>query len=150
MDYFHHPREVGYLCESCDFELWTPIATLSTSTLGLYDDSRFRGRCILALHDHYDNLAELPENMAASFMEDIRIASVAIQKASGADRMNLAILGNRDPHIHAHLIPRFPLEEEFPRDSPWKDSRVKEALPQNLKERLVSDIAAHLIRTPIA
>jgi len=44
-----------YRCATCGFELHHPIATLSVSALGLYDDARFPGRCILALRPPRDS-----------------------------------------------------------------------------------------------
>lgn len=124
----------------CGFVLWNPVAQSETSRLGLYDDARFPGRCILRLDAHYESLEELPEDVLMSFMQDIQAAMSAIKAATGAARVNVAILGNRDPHVHAHLIPRFPGEEEFPDCSPWNDMRVKAALPDESRITIMSGI----------
>jgi len=112
-------------CSSCGFELWQPIALSSHSKLGLYNDDRFPGRCILALREHRFSLDQLPMDTLMGFMRDIQIAMCAIRAATGAERVNISILGNREPHVHAHLIPRFPDREEFPDCSPWNDRRPK-------------------------
>lgn len=124
----------------CGFMLWNPIAESEFSRLGLYDDARFPGRCILRLNAHYDSLEELPEDVLLSFMQDVQIAMLAIKAATGAARVNVAILGNRDPHVHAHLIPRFPSEEHFPDCSPWNDLRHKENLSDESRITIMSAI----------
>jgi hypothetical protein len=124
----------------CGFMLWNPIATSEFSRLGLYDDARFPGRCILRLNTHYDSFEELPADVLMSFMADIQSSMSAIRLATGAARVNVAILGNRDPHVHAHLIPRFPDEEQFPDCSPWNDLRLKTNLPVNSRIAIMSAI----------
>lgn len=126
-------------CE-CGFVLWNPIAKSETSRLGLYDDARFPGRCILRLDAHYDSLEELPEDILISFMEDVQTSISAIKAATGAVRVNVAILGNRDSHVHAHLIPRFPEKEQFPDCSPWNDQRTKENLSTESRIFIMSAI----------
>lgn len=112
-------------CEVCGFLLWEPIASSIYSKLGFYNDDRFPGRCILELSEHRDSFESLPMNSMLGFVRDIQIAIQAIRIVTGAKRVNVAILGNRDPHLHAHLIPRFPSQEEFPDCSPWNDPRSK-------------------------
>ena len=129
-------------CLECGFLLWEPIAVSAHSRLGLYNDDRFPGRCILALHGHYASLDALPPEVLIGFMSDVQTAIRAIQIATGAARVNTAILGNRDPHVHAHLIPRYPEHEEFPDCSPWNDPRKKGKLgglrARSIKERILA------------
>lgn len=133
-------------CAQCNFELWEPIAESETSVLGLYNDDRFPGRSIIKLKRHKDSLEELTETELASFMTNVTIAIRAIKQATGAARVNLAILGNREPHVHAHLIPRFPEREEFPDCSPWNDRREKGKLEQTTVEDIKHDIYKELLK----
>jgi diadenosine tetraphosphate (Ap4A) HIT family hydrolase len=134
-------------CE-CGFVLWNPIAQSDYSSLGLYDDARFPGRSILRLKTHYDSLEEVPTDILMGFMQDVQVAMAAIRTASGAARVNVAILGNRDPHVHAHLVPRFPLAEEFPDCSPWNDLRLKTSLPVAEKARIIAAIGKAVEELP--
>lgn len=125
-------------------KLWEPIAFSQHSKLGLYNDDRFPGRSILVLRDTYTALEDVPMDTMISFMRDIQISMAAIKNATGAKRVNMSILGNRDPQVHAHLIPRFPENEEFPDSSPWNDMRPKGTLGRDeveiLKERIMNEI----------
>jgi diadenosine tetraphosphate (Ap4A) HIT family hydrolase len=100
-------------------ELWRPLVKLNVSTLGLYDDERYPGRCLLVLDEHWEDLATVPENLACDLLADARRAASAVQKAVGADRINYAVLGNVEPHVHFHLIPRRWSEDPAPGRSPW-------------------------------
>lgn len=130
----------------CGFVLWQPIAQSEYSSLGLYDDARFPGRSILRLNEHQDAFEKVPADMLMGFMQDIQAAMTAIQIATGAARVNVAILGNRDPHVHAHLVPRLPEKEEFPDCSPWNDLRPKTSLDGIEKARIKTSILEALKR----
>lgn len=127
--------------------LWNPIAATPHSRLGLYSDDRFPGRCILApnAQEPYRDLADLPLGTLTGFIRDAQFAMRAIQCATGAARVNLAILGNRDPFVHAHLIPRFPKREAKPDCSPWDDPRIRRNLVPSEQQRLVLLIWAKLL-----
>lgn len=131
-------------CQQCGFELWEPIAQSTYTSLGLYNDDRFPGRCILSLREHKESLEKLTVDAMVFFMRDIQIAMKAIRQATNATRVNVAILGNRETHLHAHLVPRFPENEQFPDYSPWNDLRPKRKLPCAETERLKNAIFGHL------
>jgi len=118
-------------CSTCSFELWNPITELNHSAVGLYDDERFIGRSLVVLNEHYELLEDLPPEKLLGFMTDIQETVNVIKKVTGSRRVNVAILGNREPHVHAHLIPRYPEGEIKPDSSPWDDPRKKSTMPEN-------------------
>jgi len=121
-------------CSECGFELWLPIAELTTGVLGLYNDARFPGRCIFALREHHEDLAALSDSLLFSYAREATRSASAIRIAVGSSRINYAVLGNAEPHVHFHLIPRFPETEPKPRNSPWDDPRPKaELTPSELR-----------------
>lgn len=124
-------------CETCGFDLWLTYGELSVSDIGLYSDARFPGRSILRLKGHYDRLESVPADEAFGFMKDIQRASLLLRETTGAERVNVAILGNSEAHVHAHLIPRWPLLEAKPGSSPWDDPRPREALEKTTMEELL-------------
>lgn len=131
-------------CDQCGFSLWLPIMDLRSARLGLYDDARFPGRCILSLNQHYDLMEDVPAATFHQFMSDVQLVQVAIRIATGCDRVNLAVLGNRERHVHAHLIPRVSASEPFPEDSPWRDSRKLSVMPVSQREVTMSKISRAL------
>lgn len=124
-------------CETCGFSLWNPIKNLSTSSLSLYDDGRFPGRCILKLNLHYEALEDIPNLLLNQYMADVKEAVNLIKQVTGSLRVNIAILGNTVPHVHAHLIPRYPENEQYPGKSPWNDQRLLFPLPELVKQDLL-------------
>jgi diadenosine tetraphosphate (Ap4A) HIT family hydrolase len=101
------------------------IADLSISTLLLFRDQRFRGYCILSFVDENStNLEALSDSDYNEFMQDLRAASKAIRTALTPDHMNYELLGNSNPRLHWHIVPRYktdprwgrPIWEEWPRN----------------------------------
>lgn len=134
----------AYQCDRCDFALWLPIDDLEVSTLGLYDDARFPGRCILALRRHADELIELDDEEAAALMNDARTAARAIYSATNCDRMNYAVLGNTVSHVHFHLIPRKHEGDPIPTRPPWEHPDPKTKLPAGEADNLIQAIGSAL------
>jgi diadenosine tetraphosphate (Ap4A) HIT family hydrolase len=105
-----------------DDVIW--IAELAISTLFLYREQRFRGYCILSF-SAWDatSLEALSDEEYQQFFMDLRMASNAVRSALSPDHMNYELLGNSNPHLHWHIIPRYktdprwgrPIWEEWPR-----------------------------------
>lgn len=95
------------------------------------------------LNNHYEDFTDVPAEETAGFMEDIKNAMSIIKEVTGCERVNLAILGNAVPHVHAHLIPRFPSQEEFPNKSPWNDKRPLSQLLEPQLHELIQQIQSH-------
>ncbi|KKN66630.1 hypothetical protein LCGC14_0469650 [marine sediment metagenome] len=136
-----------YKCE-CGFELWNPIVShkdslLSCSYLSLYDDARFLGRCILSYNEHEEDFADMDLFDMTAFMSDVQQAGRAIQKATGAERINYAILGNAVPHVHVHIIPRYGTDP-YPKKSPWNHPGKVMSLEEALKYKIIEDIQMQL------
>ena|SRR3990172_3945498 len=101
------------------------IAELSISTLFLHREQRFRGYCILSFSAwNATSLEALSAEEYQLFFQDLRIGSKAIRSAFNPDHMNYEILGNSNPHLHWHIIPRYktdprwgqPIWEQWPRN----------------------------------
>jgi diadenosine tetraphosphate (Ap4A) HIT family hydrolase len=136
--------QASYTCSTCGFELWLPVLTLDVSTLGLYNDARFPGRSILALHEHYEDLSDVEPDLLSQFMADVSSAGRAIKSATEADRMNYAVLGNIEPHVHFHLIPRVLAKDPVPQRPPWEHPAPVSPLSQDEVDRISDAIARHL------
>lgn len=84
----------------------------------MYDDARYPGRLIVSLRRHHEHFDDLREDTTAMFMADVQKCSRILRKLDGVRRVNIAVLGNRDPHVHAHVIPRYADEVNADR-APW-------------------------------
>lgn len=132
-------------CETCGFELWNHIPEpLPVSSLGLYSDNRFPGRSILKLNTHKETLEDLEPELLTAFMLDVQKAVKVLKQVTGSNRINVAVLGNTVPHVHAHRIPRYPETETFPGKSPWNDPRPLQPLTVTQQTWFLTEISAAL------
>ena len=129
-----------YRCADCGMEIGDVIANLESGALAHYSDREFAGRCVLVLHEHVEHLEELSPAALTQLMLDVRRAGRAIRKATGARRLNYAVLGNAAPHLHVHLIPRGGTNDLRGTDTPWGPPPPALPLPEDEAERLRSEI----------
>lgn len=126
------------------------IAQLSISTLKLFRDQRFRGYSLLIIdREDATNLDALSAEDYQAFFLDLRTASHAIRAALNPDHMNYELLGNSNPHLHWHIIPRYktdprwgqPIWEGWPRN---EFNLNRHTLPESEYEQIVLQIRSHL------
>lgn len=133
-----------YTCNECGFDIWHPIRELQTSVLGLYDDRRFPGRCILSLKQHAEHYDEIAPNVWQTFSRDAQRAGKAIRMATKASRLNIALMGNVVPHLHFHIFPRHSDREPLPNRPPWEHPEESGPLDIATKGAMIDAIAAAL------
>lgn len=114
-----------FVCKSCAFSIWRPIADLAVSAVGLYDDRRFPGRCLVVFREHVEHLTEVSDTEAHQFLDDARMVAKALLHLLPGTRINYAVLGNTEPHLHMHLIPRVPHEDPVPLRTPWEHPEAR-------------------------
>ncbi|SIL99567.1 Uncharacterised protein [Mycobacteroides abscessus subsp. abscessus] len=131
-------------CGFCGFSVWLPIAQLSAADVGLYDDGRFPGRLLVSAREHHDHLDQMPADELGLFMADIQRACRALRSLSGVRRVNVAVLGNREPHVHAHLIPRRPGEMNA-KSAPWDGADPRVSLEPSVRVELINRLRELLI-----
>lgn len=88
-------------------DLMIEVAPLQVSTLYLFKEQTYRGRCIVAYRDHVNELYELPGPELAKFMQDVARAAKAIRTAMGAAKINYGAYSDKMPHLHVHLVPKY-------------------------------------------
>ncbi|MDB5324892.1 MAG: hypothetical protein JWM57_461 [Phycisphaerales bacterium] len=119
------------------------ICKMKSGHLVLSDMQTPRGWCILVNVPVVDDLADLDEAGRAQFLTDMAAAGEALQKATGAYRINYSILGNTDPALHAHIHPRFRDEPDDLRRQPlWAIWRHLDRKPfdANREAPLIAEI----------
>jgi diadenosine tetraphosphate (Ap4A) HIT family hydrolase len=133
-----------YRCSECGVEIGDVIANFESGALVHYSDREFAGRCVLFLREHAEHLEELSPEALTQLMQDVRRAGQAIRKATGAKRINYAVLGNVAPHIHVHLIPRGGAGDLRGTDTPWGPPPPSEPLPEEQADRMRAEIVKAL------
>ena len=97
----------------------TVMRRLDAGFAGIGDVQFLPGYSVLLTDDPaVQRLSELPRGTRLAFLADMDRLGEAVERAcrrveSGFRRVNLEILGNSDPFLHAHVWPRYEWE---PRD----------------------------------
>jgi histidine triad (HIT) family protein len=71
----------------------------------------FPGPSLLVPRDHYETLADLPDELVAPLFESARLLSAAIPKAMRKPGSFVAlnnVVSQSVPHLHVHVVPRKP------------------------------------------
>lgn len=90
------------------------VAELAVSRLYLNPDQRYAGSCIVVARRHVVEITELLPGEQDAFWQDVRRAAAAVQGAFAPDKLNVAMLGNLVPHLHAHVIARRHTDAAWP------------------------------------
>jgi diadenosine tetraphosphate (Ap4A) HIT family hydrolase len=85
----------------------------------------WKGYALFVAKTHVEELFELASDARQFYLGDMVAASRAIKRAVGAERMNVAQLGNEIGRLHFHLIPRFgETDPGNPRTPIWSVDRA--------------------------
>lgn len=69
----------------------------------------FPGHCLLITKRHIPTLADLPSSLVHVVFDNVRIVSIAVQRAMNAEGTFVAInnvVSQSVPHFHVHIVPR--------------------------------------------
>ena len=94
----------------------------------LLNDADYPAYCRVELLAHVKEMTDLPPADRARTMKVVFAVEAAMREVIRPDKVNLASLGNKTPHMHWHVIPRFEGDKHFP-NSHWgevvRDSQVQ-------------------------
>ncbi|MGB4413577.1 MAG: HIT family protein [Paludibacter sp.] len=88
-------------------DLMIRICELSVSTLFLFKEQSYYGRCIVAYKDHVNELFELSEENRNAFMSDVCKVAEAMQKVFVPAKINYGAYSDKLAHLHFHLVPKY-------------------------------------------
>jgi diadenosine tetraphosphate (Ap4A) HIT family hydrolase len=94
------------------------IARLPSGWVVMAEKQVVRGYCLLLPDPVVPDLNALDNESRANFLRDMAIVGDALLEVTGAARINYEILGNLEPALHAHVLPRYPDEPEETRTKP--------------------------------
>lgn len=102
--------------------IFCKLANGEIPTNSIYEDDKFnvildngpatKGHCLILPKDHYADLFELPEDVAADAMKLAKKLAESLKNKLSADGVNLvqnngAAAGQTVHHFHLHIIPRY-------------------------------------------
>jgi diadenosine tetraphosphate (Ap4A) HIT family hydrolase len=94
----------------------------------LLNDADYPAYCRVELIAHVKEMTDLAANEQYRLMKVVFAVETAMRETIQPDKINLASLGNKTPHLHWHIIPRFSDDKHFP-NSHWGDARTDIATP---------------------
>lgn len=92
-------------------ELARVVARMVSGWAVLGDPQITRGYCLLLPDPVVPHLNSLAAEARAQFLRDMAALGDAVLAVTGAERINYEILGNVEPALHAHVIPRHASED---------------------------------------
>ena len=104
----------------------------------LLHDTDYPAYCRVELLAHTKEMTDLPPHERARMMKTVFAVELAIREIFNPDKINLASLGNKTPHLHWHVIPRFEDDKHFP-NSHWGEV-MREGNFTPLNEANINDL----------
>ena len=115
----------------------------------LLNDADYPAYCRVELIAHIKEMTDLAPEDRARMMKTVFAVETAMREIIQPDKINLASLGNKTPHLHWHVIPRFENDKHFP-NSHWGEATNAalqaniHALSSQVKPALADNIKAHI------
>lgn len=126
-------------------ELARVVAKMASGWAVLGDPQITRGYCLLLPDPVVRDLNELTGAAREQFLHDMASLGDAVLAVTGAERINYEILGNVEPALHAHVVPRHANEDPELRKKPVWLHDWNAAQPFGEPDlALAREIAAHL------
>ena len=88
-------------------DLMIEISDLNVSTLFLFKEQTYHGRCVVAYKDHVNELFELSEEDRSAFMKDVCHVAETMSKVFDAAKINYGAYSDKLQHLHFHLTPKY-------------------------------------------
>ena len=133
-------------CELCDSPGGKVLWDDGFARVVLVGHADHPGFCRVILNAHRKEMTDLAEAERVRLMNVVFVVERLLRELLGADKINLASLGNMVPHLHWHVIPRFAGDPHFP-NSVWSQKMREGVRPlppgftHTLRERLADLLA---------
>lgn len=112
----------------------------------LLTNTDFPGFCRVVLNHHEKEMTDLSDSEQHRLMRVVFKVEQAIRDVLQPEKINLASLGNKTPHIHWHVTPRYEGDATFP-NSIWSPVNTNPRAPLNVEEtaQLKNKVTALLV-----
>lgn len=129
------------------------VQELETGYVVIGDYQFFKGYALFLCKRHVFELHELDKEFEKKFLYEMSVVAKAVFKAFKPQKLNYELLGNSEPHLHWHIIPRRQTDP-MPNKPIWavnKDIRSNEKTrpkPEELvelKKTLISSLSTYAV-----
>jgi diadenosine tetraphosphate (Ap4A) HIT family hydrolase len=126
-------------------ELARVIKKMTSGWAVIGDPQITRGYCLLLPDPVVPHLNALIDDEREQFLRDMTLLGDVVLAVTGADRINYEILGNVEPALHAHVIPRHASEDPDLRKKPvwlhdWSAAPAVDAQAIALARRIAAQL----------
>ncbi|MCB2352538.1 HIT family protein [Clostridium estertheticum] len=87
--------------------LMIEVCKLEASTLYLFKEQTYKGRCVVAYNGHKSELFNLTDEERSKFMGDVSRVAGALNKAFSPDKINYGAYADTMTHLHFHIVPKY-------------------------------------------
>jgi len=130
-------RKSGVECPMCsDTSEADVVAELPSGRVHLQNDADYRGYCILVFRRHAVELHDLTDEERRQWIDDISRIGRAISDRCEPAKLNVSMLGNMMPHLHCHIMPRYPEDPDWGRPPVYRRPAERRQLPLEEYEAL--------------
>ncbi|MCD4785303.1 MAG: HIT family protein [Candidatus Eremiobacteraeota bacterium] len=135
-------------CKICKYLTTTEtdrffITRLSSSIVRLKKDQYNRGYITVYFHDHKENITELSDEENLGLYQDMLKMAKAVKEIFSPDHMNYLLMGNKVPHLHWHIIPRYKWEVNWG-TAIWVEPQPEVELKDEEYAEIINEIRMHL------
>lgn len=88
-------------------DLMIEICKLEVSTLYLFKEQTYKGRCVVAYNGHKSEIFNLNDEELSQYMKDVASVAGALNKAFSPDKINYGAYADKMTHLHFHIVPKY-------------------------------------------
>lgn len=82
------------------------ICSLEVSDVFLLKDQTYKGRCVIALREHADEIFELSDETRNKFFAELNQLCKVLADIYKPEKINAAAYGDKMKHFHFHIVPK--------------------------------------------
>jgi len=125
--------DISNACDLCDGDGGELLFNNGSLRVVLVDEPAYPGFCRVIWKGHVKEMTDLAPADRSAVMSAVWAVETAVREVMQPEKINVASLGNMTPHVHWHVIPRYPDDAHFP--SPvWAEAR-RDSAAASLAER---------------
>lgn len=94
-------------------DLMIEICELKVSTVFLFREQTYSGRCIVAYKDHSKERYDLQGEELLAYMEDVNKVARVMKELFTPVKINYGAYSDKLPHLHIHLVPKYENGPDF-------------------------------------
>ena len=94
-------------------DLMIEICDLNVSTVFLFKEQTYYGRCIVTYKDHNRELYELNDDELLAYMKDTNKVAAVMKKLFNPEKINYGAYSDKLKHLHIHLVPKYIDDTDF-------------------------------------